>query len=116
MENKITNAEALNIEIGEKTYLLCFPTRASVYEAENRGLSILGLSERPLITGKMLFYTGLLAKQPEITQEEAEKLLEQYILEGGDLGEINNFLLQQYTNFSQAPKAKKKKKAKIVKI
>lgn len=116
MENTITNKEVMEIEVGEKTLKLCFPTRTSAQYAEDMGLEIMKIAEKPLTTTSMLFYTGLLAKQPDITKDEAEKLLEQYVSEGGETGEINDFLLTQLTNFSKSPNGKKKKKAKIVKI
>ena len=65
---------------------------------------------------RQLFYTGLLAKHPTTTEDESEKLLNQYISEGGEIGEINEFLIKQYSAFQQSPNGKKKKKAKIVKI
>ena len=91
------NNEMLEIEIEEKSYKLGFPTRKDAKIAEDNGLR-------------------LLAKQPSITENEAEKLLNQYVEEGGELGEINEFLIKQYSAFQQSPNGKKKKKAKIIKI
>lgn len=108
--------EMLEIEVGEKTYKLGFPTRSDAKIAENKGLRILQIEEKPLEVSDKLFYTALLAKQPSITENEAGKLLEQYINEGGEIGEINNFLMNQYMAFQQSPNGKKKKKAKIIKI
>lgn len=116
MEQVVTNKEKIVIEVGEKSFKLGFPTRTSMQKAEDAGLVIMELATKPIKTSTMLFYTGLLAEQPEMTQEEAEKLLEQYIAEGGELAEINDFLFAQITNFSKSPNGKKKKKAQVVKI
>ena len=66
-----------------------------------------------------VFYTGLLAYQEYITEEEAEELLEKYINdEEGDSQEILDFLSKQYMGFIKSPEVKtqKKKKAKIIEI
>jgi len=110
------NNEMLEIEVGEKTYKLGFPTRADIKEAENRGLRITQIEDKPITVSEKLFYTALIAKQPEITEEEAQKILVQYIEEGGETGEINDFLLKQYMAFQKSPDGSKKKKAKIIKI
>jgi hypothetical protein len=108
--------ELLEIEVGENTYKLGYPTREDIVKAEDMGLKLLELEEKPVKTTNMLFYTALLAKQPTITKDEAIKLLNQYIEEGGEIGEINSFLMQQYVAFQKSPNGKKKKKAKIIKI
>mgnify|MGYP005776765207 CR=1 FL=1 len=108
--------EMIEIEVGEQTYKLGFPTRNDAVKAEDRGLRLLQLENKPLEVTSKLFYTGLLAKQPLITEEKAEEILNQYIEEGGEIGEINEFLIKQYSAFQQSPTGKKKKKAKIVKI
>ena len=63
-----------------------------------------------------LFYTGLLAKQEKITREMSNELLEQYIEEDGEIEEITQFLINEYTAFMKSPNGKKKKKAKIVEV
>lgn len=108
--------EMLEIEIGEQTYKLGFPTRDDAVRAEDKGLVITQLETKPIKVSEKLFYTSLLAKQPSITEEEAKKLLEQYIEEGGAIGEINDFLIGQYVGLQQSQDGKKKKKVKIVKV
>lgn len=110
------NNEMLEIEVGEKTYKLGYPTRKDAKIAENNGLRLLQLEEKPIGVTEKLFFTGLLAKHPSTTEAEAEKLLNQYIEEGGEVREINEFLTKQYLAFQQSPDGKKKKKAKIIKI
>src|SRR5699024_12529891 len=61
------------------TYKLGFPTRDDAVRAEDKGLVITQLETKPIKVSEKLFYTSLLAKQPSITEEEAKKLLEQYI-------------------------------------
>ena len=85
--------ELLEIEVGENTYKLGYPTREDIVKAEDMGLKLLELEEKPVKTTNMLFYTALLAKQPTITKDEAIKLLNQYIEEGGEIGEINLSLI-----------------------
>lgn len=108
--------EIMVIEIKDKEYKLGYPTRKDAVNAERNGLRLLQLENNPLEVSEQLFYTGLLANQPSITEDEAERLLSEYIEEGGDVGEINAFLIKQYSAFQHSPNGKKKKKAKIVKI
>lgn len=108
--------ETMIIEIEDKEYKLGYPTRKDAVNAERHGLRLLQLENSPLTVSQQLFYTGLLANHPSITEEEAETLLAKYIEEGGEVGEINGFLIKQYSAFQQSPNGKKKKKAKIVKI
>lgn len=110
------NNEMLEIEVGEKNYKLGFPTRNDAKIAEDNGLRILQLDNKPIEVTDKLFFTGLLAKQPSMTEKEAQNILEQYIKEGGEIGEINTFLIKQYMAFQQSPNGKKSKKAKIIKI
>lgn len=110
------NNEMLEIEVGEKTYKLGFPRRTDVKTAENKGLRLMQIENKPIEVTDKLFYTALLAKQPSITESEAENLLNQYVEEGGEIGEINEFLIKQYTAFQKSPNGKKKKKAKIIRI
>lgn len=105
----------MKIDVGGKEYLLGYPTRKDVVNAENNGLDITNAGKIISLT-ETLFYTGLLAKQPEMTKEEAVKLLEQYISEGGATEDIVQFLLNEYVAFTKSPDGKKKKKAKIVEM
>ena len=108
--------EMIEIEVGEQTYKLGFPTRDDAVKAEDNGLVLTEIENKPIKVSEKLFYTGLLAKQPTTTEEEAKKILEQYLEEGGEIGEINNFLIKQYVGLQQSQNGKKKKKAKIIKI
>ncbi len=104
----------LEIEVKEKTYLLGYPTRQDAIKAEDYGFDVAKI--QVLSMTEILFYTGLLAKQPEITREEADEIMDNYLIEGGDLEEITKFLTQQYVSFTKSPDGTKKKKAKIIKI
>lgn len=106
----------IKIEVGDKEYTLGFPTRKDAKIAEDRGLNVIeGTSKLINFTDKLL-YTSMIAKQPSITEYESEKIIEQYITEGGDIEEIISFLTEQYVAFSKSPTGTKKKKAKIVEI
>ena len=109
-------SKLMKIEVGKDEYLLGFPTREDAKNAEIKGLDVTK-PERLVNFTEKLFYTGLLAKQPEITEEEAGKILEQYIAEDGDTEEVTQFLTTEYVAFIKSPNGKKKKKkAKIVEM
>ena len=105
----------MKIEVGDKEYTLGYPTRKDAIKAEMNGLDITDAGKILSLT-EILFYTGLLAKQPEITRDEAVELLEKYIVEGGETEEITQFLINEYVAFTKSPDGKKKKKAKIVEM
>ena len=107
----ITRKNLLEIEVKGNKYLLGFPTRPDAIKAEEAGLDIVNV--KLLSMQEILFYAGLLAKQPEITREKADEIMEQYFEEGGDLAEITQFLIEQYVYYT---KNSNKKRAKIVKI
>lgn len=101
----------ITIEIGEKEYKLGYPTRRDAVKAEDEGLSLLDGKLVKLQT--KLFYTAMKTFNPFLKEEDAEKLLEQYIDEGGDIEEVNTFLSDQYRNFLQPQDGKKKAKKKM---
>ena len=105
----------MKIDVGGKEYSLGYPTREDAVNAELYGLDVTNAG-RILSTIDTLFYTGLIAKQPTITREEATDLQEQYIREGGDIEEVAQFLLSEYMAFTKSPEVEKKKKAKIVEM
>lgn len=104
----------MEIEVGDKKYLLGYPTRKDAINAESNGLDVTGAGKVVTLT-ETLFYTGLLAKQPGISKDEATELLDQYISEGGGTNEITQFLISEYVAFTKSPTGKKKK-AKIVEM
>lgn len=108
--------ETMIIEIEEKEYKLGFKSRVGVMEAEELGLKLSEIDAKPISVTAKLFYTGLLANQPSITEEEAMRLLDKYIEEGGEVGDFNSFLISQIVGLQQSPNTKKKKKVKIVKM
>lgn len=63
-----------------------------------------------------MFYTGMLAYNPFITEDEALKLMDKYSEEGGDVDEVVTFLTGEYQNFlkPQESDKKAKKKAQII--
>jgi hypothetical protein len=63
-----------------------------------------------------LFHSALLAKQERITAEMAIEIREKYQEEGGDIGEINSFLIEQYMGFFKLKDGKKTKKAETIEI
>lgn len=109
-------SKLMKIEAGKNEYLLGFPTREDAKNAELKGLDVTK-PERLISYTSKLFYTGLLAKQPNLTEEEANSILEEYISEDGDIEEVTKFLTNEYVAFIKSPNGKKKKKkAQIVEM
>lgn len=108
-------SKLIEIEVKDKKYLLGYPTRKDAIRAENIGLDVTNAG-KVLSTTETLFYTGLLAKQPTITREKADEIMEDYLAEGGELSEITQFLIEQYVAFTKSPDGMKKKKAKIIEM
>lgn len=114
----MNSKKMIQIEAGEETYLLGFPTRADAYRAEDEGLDVVNGTSKLLKFSSKLIYTALLAKQPDMTEEKANEIIDEYVEEGGELEEIITFLSEQYSGFMKSLNSskKKKKKAKIVTI
>lgn len=109
--------KAIQLEIDGKEYVLGYFTRRDAKIAEKKGLRVSKLDEELLTQTDKLFYTALLAKQPEITEVEAEELIIKFVDEGGDLKDIIGFLAEQIVNFIQSQNGKKTKKAvKIIEL
>lgn len=105
------------IEVEEKEYKLGFPTREDAKNAEDKGLDMITNGGKLITLNDKIFYTGLLANHPSMTEYEANKLFEQYSNDGGDTDEVIKFLTEQYMAFMKSPNGKKKKKkAKIVEM
>lgn len=94
--------------------MLGYPTRKDAIKAESAGLDVSNI--KILSMTEALFYTGLLAKQPYMSRDEADRIMEDYLSEGGDLEEITRFLIEQYVAFTKSPDNKKKQKAKIIEM
>ena len=110
-------SKLIEIEVGDKKLVLGYPTRKDALIAEQRGLDVVNDNGKVLTLSSKLFYTGLLAKQPTIKEEEAMDIMQQYIDEGGEIDEIIQFLTEQFVAFIKSPVGKKtKKKAKIIEM
>lgn len=110
-------AKAKKIEVEGKEYILAFPNRKDAENAERLGFCLNYMETQPLIQMDKLFHSALLAKQPRITAEMATDIREKYQEEGGDIGEINSFLIEQYMGFFKSQNGKKKvKKAETIEI
>lgn len=109
-------SKIMKIDVGEKEYTLGYPTRKDAKIAEDKGLDLVNNGGKLITLNDKIFYTGLLAKHPSVTEYEAEKIMEQYVKEEGDLDEVITFLTEQYMAFMKSPDGKKKKKAKIVEM
>ena len=109
-------SKVMIIEVGDKEYKLGFPNRMAVKNAEAKGMNIIEGADKLVTAMDKIFYGGLLAYQPDMKEEEALKVLEQYLAEDGYIDEIIPFLTEQYMAFLKSPDGKKKKKAKIVEM
>jgi len=110
-------AKAKKIEVEGKEYILAFPTRKDAENAERLGFCLNLMETQPLIQMDKLFHSALLAKQGRITAEMATEIREKYQEEGGDIGDINSFLIEQYMGFFKFQNGKKKvKKAETIEI
>lgn len=110
-------AQAKKIEVDGKEYILAFPTRKDAENAERLGFTLNLMESQPLIQMDKLFHSALLAKQPHTTAEMAIDIREKYQDEGGDIGDINSFLIEQYMGFFKFQNGKKKaKKAETIEI
>lgn len=103
-------AKAKKIEIEGREYILAFPIRKDAENAERLGFSLNLMESQPLIQMDKLFHAALLAKQPNISAEMATEIREKFQDEGGDIGEINSFLIEEYMGFFKLQNGKKKKK------
>ena len=110
-------AKAKKIEVEGKEYILAFPNRRSAENAEKLGFNLTLVDSQPLVQTNILFHASLLAKQENVSAQEADEIREKYQADGGDISEINSFLLKEYTGFFESPKGKKKmKKAETIEI
>ena len=105
----------MKIEVGDKEYTLGYPTRNDAKVAEQNGVDLINNGGKLITLNDKIFYTGLLANHPSMTEYEAINIMEKYKEEGGDIDEIITFLTNEYMAFIKSPGGKKKKKkAKIV--
>ena len=102
-------AKAKKIEVSGKEYILAFPTRKDAENAERLGFCLNLMETQPLIQMDKLFHSALLAKQPRTTAEMATDIREKYQEKGGDIGEINSFLIGEYMGFFKFQSGKKEK-------
>lgn len=95
--------------------MLGYPTPKDALHAEDMGLDVTNTNKLLNMT-TTLFWTGLLAKQPNVTKDEGIAIMYDYISEDGDLEEVTKFLVEEFVAFTKSPDGKKKKKAKIITI
>lgn len=115
----------MELEVKGKKYYIGFSNRASVLKAEKKGFMkvLKELEDAPVEGVGKLLQLGMLEKQPDITVNECNQIIADYIEEnttdeeGVDIGQISSFIINQYTAFSGAPNGKKKlKEIPIVEI
>lgn len=110
-------AKGKKIVVEGKEYILSFPTRKDAENAEKTGFSLFKMQEEPLNQIGKLFRGALLWKKPSMSEYEAIKIMDKYQEEGGDIRDINEFLIEQYSNFFNVQAgAKDKIKAEEVDI
>lgn len=110
-------AKAKKIEVDGKEYILAFPTRKDAENAEKMGFCLNLMETQPLNQMDRLFHSALLAKHPRISADMASEIREKFQEEGGDIGDVNSFLIEQYMGFFKSQNGKKKvKKAETIEI
>lgn len=88
-------SEYIKITVGEKEYMLGYPNRKSIVRCEEKTGLELGKIESKLISSfDKVFYGALLEKQPEMTFDKAEEIIDKLIEEDVyDYNEISEKLL-----------------------
>lgn len=108
--------KGIKLNIDDKEYILGFANRESLKRAERRGLTLLDASKVITYADKM-FYCSLLDRQPEMTEEEANKLIDRLPENGYDYTEIIQelrVLVNEVFSSTQIKDPKKMKQIKIV--
>jgi hypothetical protein len=104
------------IEIKEKEYTLCL-NRDAIKVAESYGFNMDEMEKgiRILTHTEILWKAGFHKNHPEVNDNLALKLMASYKEEGGDVGEVIAFLIEEYLAFLTAlSNGASTKKAKIV--
>lgn len=109
-------AKFMKLEVKGKEYLIGFSNRASVLKAERKGFmkALNELENAPVEGTARMLQMGLLEKQPDITLEKCNTILDDYVeehtseTEEANIGQITRFIYEQYSTFSGAPNGKKK--------
>lgn len=104
------------IEINNKEYTLCL-TRDSVRLMESMGFDMAELEKgKNILTHtEILWRAGFYENHKDVNDNLAIKLMKSYKEEGGDVGEVIKFLLEEYLGFLIAlSSGESTKKAKIV--
>jgi hypothetical protein len=106
------------IEIKEKEYTLCL-NRDAIRLAEGMGFNMAEMEQgiKILTHTEILWRAGFYENHKEVNDSLSLKLKESYQAEGGDVGEVVAFLIQEYMGFLTAlTNGKSEKKAKIVRV
>lgn len=112
-------ADYLKITVKGKDYLLGYPNRRSVARCEEvTGLNLNKVADNLISSGDKIFWGAMLEKQPETTEEDAYKFVEDLINEDEySYEEIYAKLMEDIVKkvgFGQTPK--KHKALQIVKM
>lgn len=100
------------IEVNEKEYALEFD-RNEIRRAENMKFDANKLGSEPYIQMTTLFRVALHKNHPNIGAKEADKLFDTYLDEGGDMQDLMELLLEQYSSFFSTTQANTVKKARV---
>lgn len=117
-------AKFIELELGEKSYLIGFSCRASVLKAEDAGFmeTLESVDKKPVLASAKILQYGLMEKQPEITLDDCNNILEEiakYNMEHPNevirVGDITQHIMEAYYAFSATP-LNQKAKAKKLKV
>lgn len=107
-----------SINVKDKDYDLQL-NRESIVWLESQGFDANEFEKKPLTYMNLLWQSAFIANHKEVNPNLALKLMDSYQEEGGDVGEVVNFIIEEYQSFISAlsdMKLKSKKKATIQEI
>lgn len=113
----------IELEVKKKKYLIGFSNRMSVVKAEEDGFyeALQNAEKNPVSSSAEILKAGLREKQPEMTIEDVNQLIEDITEENENseevilIADIVKFIVEEYMGFSGTPTGNKKtKKLKIV--
>lgn len=115
-------AKFIKLELDEKVYLIGFSCRASVLKAEDAGFmeTLETIDKKPVLGSAKILQYGLMEKQPDITLDECNEILEKiakYNMEHPNevirVGDITQHIMEAYYAFSATPLNQKAKAKKL---
>ena len=108
-------ARKIIIEVKGQEYSLGVD-RKTIVNLEKRGFNIENMKSQTVNTTLLLWVEGMKKFIPTMSDEKALSVYDDYLAEGGDTGEVFEFLAEEYEAFIKTiqPNTEATKKARIV--